>query len=71
MVTAREPGAKLVFTQGLLRKPFAAALRASRAAATITPGSEVLVQEVMAAMSTAPCVRLQDWPLRSSVALAA
>ena len=53
-MTTREPGARLVLTQGLLCRPFFAALRASRPAAIITEGLEVLVHEVMAAMTTLP-----------------
>ena len=42
-------------THGLLDSPFAAALRASSPAATITDGLDVLVQLVIAAMTTDPC----------------
>ena len=42
------------FTQGLLRSPFLTAFFASRPAAIITLGLEVLVQEVIAAITTAP-----------------
>ena len=43
-----------VFTQGLERSPRATALRASRPAAIITEGLEVLVHEVIEAMATCP-----------------
>ena len=48
------PGAVEVFTQGLERRPRATALRASRPAAIITEGLEVLVHEVIEAMATCP-----------------
>src|SRR5215472_14636901 len=54
--TTCEPGASEVLTHGLGLRPRAAALRASRPAATITLGLEVLVQDVIAAMTTSP------WP---------
>src|SRR5215831_1651490 len=54
--TTCEPGASEVLTHGLGFKPRAAALRASRPAAIITLGLDVLVQEVIAAMTTSP------WP---------
>ena len=53
-MTTREPGARLVLTQGRLRSPFATAFLASRPAPIITDGFEVLVQLVMAAITTAP-----------------
>ena len=53
-MTTREPGARLVLTQGFDTRPCLRALRASRPAATSTAGFEVLVQLVMAAISTAP-----------------
>ena len=54
--TTCEPGASEVFTHGLTLKPFASALRASSPAPIITFGFEVLVQEVIAAITTSP------WP---------
>ena len=54
--TTCEPGASEVFTQGFEVRPFLTALRASRPAPIITLGLEVLVQEVMAAITTSP------WP---------
>src|SRR6185312_6562623 len=67
-MTTREPGAREVFTQGLGASPRSAALLASRAAAIITSGLEVLVQEVIAAITTAPWSSSTVWPL-SRVAL--
>ena len=54
--TTCEPGASEVFTHGLTVNPFAAALRASKPAPIITFGLEVLVQDVIAAITTSP------WP---------
>src|SRR3569833_4174065 len=50
------PGASEVLTHGFAFKPFAAALRASKPAAISTLGVEVLVHEVIAAITTSP------WP---------
>src|SRR5690606_35396988 len=55
-VTTFEPGARDVLTQGLGLRPRALALRASNPAAIMTDGLDVLVQEVMAAMTTLPWV---------------
>jgi hypothetical protein len=44
----------VVLTHGLRVRPFSTAFFASSAAATMTYGFEVLVQEVMAAIVTAP-----------------
>ena len=55
--TTCEPGASEVFTQGFALRPFATAFLASRPAATITLGLDVLVQEVIAAITTSP------WPI--------
>ena len=63
-MTTSEPGASEVFTHGLLRNPLASALRASRPAPSITAGLEVLVQEVIAAITTEPSVR---WTSSSSM----
>ena len=43
----------IVLTHGFAFRPFSAALRASRAAPTMTDGLEVLVQEVIAAHGVA------------------
>ena len=61
-MTTLEPGASEVFTHGLLARPASTALRASSAAATITDGLEVLVQEVMEAMVTAPWSSTNEVP---------
>ena len=53
-MTTLEPGASVVFTQGLRSRPASTALRASSAAPIITDGLEVFVHEVMAAMTTEP-----------------
>ena len=50
------PGASEVLTHGFCFRPRRLALRASRPAPISTLGLEVLVQEVMAAMTTSP------WP---------
>ena len=47
-------GASDVLTRGPTVNPSATAFFASRPAASITPGFEVLVQEVIAAISTSP-----------------
>ncbi|CKQ02232.1 Uncharacterised protein [Mycobacterium tuberculosis] len=44
----------MVFTHGFEVSPFSTALRASSAAPSITSGLEVLVQDVIAAITTAP-----------------
>src|SRR5438876_9282003 len=48
------PGASDVFTHGLVFRPFARALRARSPAPIMTLGLDVLVQEVIAAITTAP-----------------
>ena len=50
----REPGASEVLTCGLTERPASTAFLASRPAASITLGFEVLVHEVIAAISTSP-----------------
>ena len=55
-MTTFDPGARLVFTHGLLVSPFATAFFASTPAAIITDGFDVFVQLVMAAMTTDPSV---------------
>jgi hypothetical protein len=55
-MTTREPGASEVLTHGLERRPRSTAFLASRPAATMTWGFEVLVQLVMAATTTSPSV---------------
>ncbi len=53
-LTTIDPGVSEVFTHGLVISPRATAFRASRPALMITPGLEVLVHEVIAAMTTLP-----------------
>src|SRR5579875_3771214 len=53
-MTTLEPGASVVFTQGLRARPASTAFLASSAAPTMTDGLDVLVQDVIAAMTTAP-----------------
>ncbi|CAB4612136.1 unannotated protein [freshwater metagenome] len=53
-MTTLDPGARVVFTHGLLRKPFSTAFLARSAAPIITLGLEVFVQDVMEAITTAP-----------------
>ena len=53
-MTTVEPGASDVFTHGFRVSPFSTALRASRPAPIITDGFEVLVQLVIAAITTRP-----------------
>ena len=60
-MTTLEPGASDVLTHGLAFSPFCTALRARIPAPSITDGLEVLVQLVIAAMTT--------WPWSSSVSV--
>src|ERR1017187_7431436 len=53
-MTTLEPGASVVFTHGLRARPASTALRARSAAPTMTNGFEVLVQDVIAAITTEP-----------------
>ena len=53
-VTTIEPGASEVFTQAGTVRPLSTAFFASNPAATSTDGFEVLVQLVMAAITTLP-----------------
>src|SRR5688572_9930002 len=55
-VITLEPGARQGLTHGLTSSPFSTALRASRPAAIMTDGLDVLVHEVMAAITTEPWV---------------
>src|ERR1700744_3624737 len=61
-MTTLGPGARVVFTQGLRARPFSTAFLASSAAPIITNGLEVLVQEVIAAMTTCPWSRVVSVP---------
>src|SRR5579875_1480829 len=60
-MTTLDPGASVVLTQGLRLSPASTAFLASSAAPTMTDGLEVLVQEVMAAITTDP------WSMVTSV----
>ena len=53
-MTTFEPGARLALTQGLVVRPCSTAFLASSPAATITEGFDVLVQLVIAAITTEP-----------------
>ncbi len=53
-MTTCEPGAREVFTHGLESRPASTAFLARSPAPTMTYGFEVLVHEVIAAMTTAP-----------------
>src|SRR4051812_6064982 len=53
-MTTLDPGARDVFTHGLVARPRSTAFLASNPAPTMTEGFEVLVQEVIEAMTTAP-----------------
>src|SRR3954471_500886 len=53
-MTTFDPGASVVFTHGLLASPRSTAFLASSAAPIITCGFEVLVQDVIAAITTWP-----------------
>ena len=56
-MTTLEPGARLDLTQVLRSRPRSTAFLATSPAATITKGFEVFVQEVIAAITTAPWSR--------------
>src|SRR5208283_3276228 len=53
-MTTLDPGASVVLTQGFRLSPASTAFLASSAAPTMTDGLEVLVHEVMAAITTDP-----------------
>src|SRR5260370_29559992 len=53
-MTTLDPGASVVFTQGLRFRPLSTAFLASSAAPTMTEGLDVFVHEVMAAITTLP-----------------
>lgn len=54
-VTTLEPGDKEVLTYLGIVRPLSTAFLARIPAANITPGFEVLVQDVMAAITMLPC----------------
>ena len=60
----------LVFTNGLGLSPRARAFRATSPAPTITEGFEVLVHEVIAAITTAPWPMVDRSPLVPTSAVA-
>ena len=64
-MTTVEPGASEVFTHGFRVRPFSTALRASRPAPTMTLGLEVLVQLVIAAITTRPWSNSNEVPSAS------
>src|SRR5512145_2696866 len=55
-VTTSEPGASDVLTYGFTFKPFSTAFLATSPAATMTEGLDVFVQDVIAAITIAPCL---------------
>src|SRR5260370_3291279 len=61
-MTTFDPGARLVFTHGFDLRPFSTAFFARSPAAIITEGLEVLVQLVMAAITTEPSFRSMALP---------
>src|SRR5690348_14347132 len=61
-MTTLDPGARVVLTHGLTCRPFSTAFFASRAAPSMTEGLEVLVQEVIEAITTAPLSISYDVP---------
>ena len=62
-MTTCDPGASDVLTQGLTCKPRAAAFLATSPAPSMTDGFEVLVQDVIEAMTTAPSSSSKSCPL--------
>jgi len=61
--TACEPGDSDVLIYGSILIPLSKAFLQSSAAPSITPGLEVLVQEVIAAITTEPCFNSKSSPL--------
>src|SRR5487761_1832675 len=68
-VTTIEPGARLVFTVDLTLRPLSTAFFASNPAAIITSGLLVLVQLVIAAITTSPSLRVSSLSSKASVEL--
>src|SRR6186713_636175 len=64
-MTTLEPGARVVFTQGLRVRPRSTAFLASSAAPIITEGFDVFVQDVIAAIVTAPWSSTNSLPSSS------
>src|SRR5579885_3214732 len=65
-MTALDPGARLVLTQGLTERPLATAFLASKPAPMSTDGLEVFVHDVMAAVTTRPWPSLKSSPFEDS-----
>src|SRR3546814_14935465 len=65
-VTTCDPGASDDLTQGLRVRPSARAFRATRPAAISTDGLEVLVQLVIAVMTTSPWPRSKLSPVTAT-----
>src|SRR4030043_969509 len=61
-VTTLDPGARLVLTYALIFRPRSYAFLATNPAAIITDGLDVLVHEVIAAITTAPWVSFKVCP---------
>src|SRR5436190_11900811 len=64
-MTTFDPGASVVFTHGFVASPRSTAFLASSAAPIITDGFDVLVQLVMAAITTWPWSSSNSVPLAS------
>src|SRR4030095_3709098 len=69
-MTTLDPGASEVLTHGLEARPRSTALRASRPAPSMTDGLEVLVQLVMAAITTWPWSGVKAAPPSAAAAAA-
>lgn len=67
--TTFDPGERDVLTRGETFNPLARAFRARTAEASITLGFEVLVQLVIAAMTTDPWVILYSFPYKVTLTL--
>src|SRR3954463_15571019 len=66
-MTTFDPGASEVLTHGLRDRPRSTAFLASSAAPIMTEGLEVLVHEVIAAITTAPWSSSNSLPSRLTV----
>ena len=62
-MTTFDPGARLVLTHGFTFSPRSTAFFASKPAPSMSEGFEVLVQLVIAAITTAPLERSNESPL--------
>ena len=63
-LTTPEPGDNVVLIYGFTFNPFSTAFLATSPAASMTSGFEVFVHEVIAAITTDPCYRSYDYPLK-------